>query len=708
MAATATAGNPGSTDTKKNQDVSCHNAAMRSHASKELNKQMLRAFMHDPKHKNFKGHKGERFSIKEDKDCNELVKELEIDDIPNFSVFQEEHVEEAHDIAMQLCRNPIDQVIDAFAYLKTCYPSSPYIEHLSRVTFMEHPKTRDCLLPPPEQTMPYAYFREGRMMWALTKKGEDPMVVMGTNKKHYRKMNILPTNAKFDKERQLAWWREDLGLLNHYYNWHLSYPYPPNPPRDRQGELFAYMHEQMLARYDFERLSRGMSRVQPYGPGYGWEKPLNEGFNPKIRFLSARPANMNISSNECYTFAKTTTDELEKFRDRIQFAIARGFLYDKNEVKVKMTMNNLGNTLLANAGSVNKTLYGSIHNHGHLIIANSTDPSGMYNMHPGPMHWDQTAPRDPAFYRWHKFIDNLFEEHRYTLDPHHVKELQFPGVELEHLNVKLEPQDYHKKRVEKPLDTKNHFYTYREMKEYKVYNTNNDQEAIKVKNASMDHIPYSFNLKVKNKNRGDVMVCFRVFLVPETDEPLDNWRTMFIELDKFVESFKGGETKEIDRSDKNSSVIASRRVRWDDIKEGNAKTSSPNNCGCGWPLNLLIPRGNEQGMRGTIFVLATDWMQDGENPQEHLYGSWSYCGQKGMNSKYPDIRPMGFPFDRLIVDKRSKPMKDLEKLVDSVPNSCKTNVKITFLGPWDEDDKKKDGQKKDDQKMKDEKPKMNM
>lgn len=679
---------------------SCH--AMLSPAAKEMNKQILRAFMHDPKHKSFnKGQRarGERFSCREDKDAHEMVKELDIDDVPDFSVFREDHVEEAYEIAMQMTRKPIEKVIDAFSYLRTCYPTSPYIEHLSRVTFMKHPKTRDCILPPPEQTMPYFYFREGRMMWGLTKKGEDAMVVMGTNRKNRKSMNIKPTNAKFDKERNLNWWREDLGLLSHYYNWHLSYPYPPNYPRDRQGELFAYMHEQMLARYDFERLSRDLPRVQPYGPGYGWSRPLEEGFNARMKFWSNRPANMIVSSDDNYTFARTNTDEVEKFRDRIQFAIARGFLYDKNEVKVKMTMNNLGNTLMANEGSVNKTLYGNLYNHGHLIIGNATDPTGMYNTHPGPMHGDQSAPRDPVFYRWHKFIDNLFEELRVTLEPHELKDLHFPGIEVEQLNVKLEPEDYHKKRVDKPLNPKNHFYTYKEKKKYNVYNTNNDQEAIKVKNARMDHIPYSYNMKVKNTNRGDAMICFRVFLVPETDEPLDDWRTMFIELDKFVEFFKAGETREIERRDTDSSVIASRRAKFEDIRDGSARASMQNNCGCGWPLNLLIPRGSKQGMRGSIYVLATDWMHDGENPQEPLPGSWSYCGSKGVNTKYPDQRPMGFPFDRPIHDKRRKPMRDLESLVDDVPNSCMTDINITFLGPWDKDDNKQKDKKGDNRQQ---------
>ena len=38
---------------------------------------------------------------------------------------------------------------------------------------------------------------------------------------------------------------------------------------DRQGELFFYMHEQMLARYDAELLSNDLARVEPFDPSAG-------------------------------------------------------------------------------------------------------------------------------------------------------------------------------------------------------------------------------------------------------------------------------------------------------------------------------------------------------------------------------------------------------------------------------------------------------
>ena len=41
--------------------------------------------------------------------------------------------------------------------------------------------------------------------------------------------------------------------------------------KDRQGELFYYMHHQMLARYDAERMAVGLSRVEPY---INWHLPI--------------------------------------------------------------------------------------------------------------------------------------------------------------------------------------------------------------------------------------------------------------------------------------------------------------------------------------------------------------------------------------------------------------------------------------------------
>lgn len=75
-------------------------------------------------------------------------------------------------------------------------------------------------------------------------------------------------------EVRLNWWREDPEANEHHDHWHVVYPTggvpaptPQDPGRtrlqDRQGELFFYMHQQMLARYDTERTAVGLELVEP-------------------------------------------------------------------------------------------------------------------------------------------------------------------------------------------------------------------------------------------------------------------------------------------------------------------------------------------------------------------------------------------------------------------------------------------------------------
>ena len=692
----------------------CHH----SQSSKELRGKILKAFLYDSKHKSFQDLTDGPFSIKnhlrDHENVDETVKELKIAAKPDFSVFIEEDMREIQRISDQLQRRPINNVINAFCYLRTACPNSTFVDHLARVTFQNHPASRHVPLPPPHEIMPFTFFKRSKVVAAQRSiPGVDNLVLELTDpEKMLQDGDILPTSAKFDKERRVAWWREDLGMLNHHYNWHIAYPYPPKQPRDRQGELFGYMHEQMLARYDFERIAVGLNRVQPYGPGFGWDKPLVEGFNSQLAMCSVRGANINLSSSNTYYIGKgvpntISLDDMKKYKDRISSAIAIGFLYKDAQNKVMLDlkdgMNHLGNTIQANQGSVNKTLYGNLHNNGHVILGRINDPSGMYQIPPGPMNYDQAAPRDPVFFRWHKFIDNLFEEHRSNLPSQNVRDLVFDGISIESFSVKLEPSDEDKEKLEKCKvfsETENHFYTHMENKWYKIYNSNatgegddSDYSSASVSQKSLNHIPFSYEIKVKNDNKNEQNIVFRIFLAPEIDEgePLDHWRRMFVELDKFVVSVKTG-TKTIKRHDIQSSVILNPQPTVEDIatKDGPLK----GDCMCGWPLNLLVPRGTAAGMKGNLYVMASDWNKDGQDPYSGMEGSASYCGKQGATSKYPDKRPMGFPFDRLAVNKDGgSPIGTLGEFVEAVPNSFSEKVTITFLDKWPVQEKREDGKK---------------
>jgi len=57
---------------------------------------------------------------------------------------------------------------------------------------------------------------------------------------------------------------------------------------------------------------------------------------------------------------------------------------------------------------------------------------------------------------------------------------------------------------------------------------------------------------------------------------------------------------------------------------------------------MLLPSGKESGMNFAVFVIATDWNED-QVDEPGTCGSMSFCGAV---DRYPDARPMGYPFDR--------------------------------------------------------------
>lgn len=104
--------------------------------------------------------------------------------------------------------------------------------------------------------------------------------------------------------------------------------------------------------------------------------------------------------------------------------------------------------------------------------------------------------------------------------------------------------------------------------------------------------------------------------------------------------------------------------------------SNRNFCGCGWPDHFLVPRGTAKpGTAFSLFVMATDWTEDRvatdrEASKKVCRDAASYCGV--LDDKYPDKKPMGYPFDR-------PPDKDIRTLSQFLtPNMATAEIRIQF------------------------------
>jgi len=61
---------------------------------------------------------------------------------------------------------------------------------------------------------------------------------------------------------------------------------------------------------------------------------------------------------------------------------------------------------------------------------------------------------------------------------------------------------------------------------------------------------------------------------------------------------------------------------------------------CGYPQHMLVPKGTKEGTMFKLFAIITE----GEDLFD--FPGLSICGVQ--TGKYPDRKPMGFPFDREI------------------------------------------------------------
>nr|P80476.1 RecName: Full=Hemocyanin AA6 chain [Androctonus australis]3IXV_A Chain A, Hemocyanin AA6 chain [Androctonus australis]3IXV_C Chain C, Hemocyanin AA6 chain [Androctonus australis]3IXV_D Chain D, Hemocyanin AA6 chain [Androctonus australis]3IXV_E Chain E, Hemocyanin AA6 chain [Androctonus australis]3IXV_F Chain F, Hemocyanin AA6 chain [Androctonus australis]3IXV_G Chain G, Hemocyanin AA6 chain [Androctonus australis]3IXV_H Chain H, Hemocyanin AA6 chain [Androctonus australis]3IXV_I Chain I len=480
------------------------------------------------------------------------------------------------------------------------------------------------------------------------------------------------TGNILDPEYKLSYFREDIGINAHHWHWHIVYPATWNPTvmgkeKDRKGELFFYMHQQMCARYDSERLSNGLQRMIPF---HNFDEPL-EGYAPHLTSLvsglqyASRPEGYSI-----HDLSDVDVQDMVRWRERILDAINMHYIVDKDNNKIPLDIEHgtdiLGDIIESSDESKNVEYYGSLHNWGHVMMANITDPDHRFQENPGVMSDTSTSLRDPIFYRWHRFIDNIFQEHKKSFHPYTKEELSFPGVEVVGVSINSKTANVITTLIKESLLELSH-----------GINFGTDQ-SVKVKYHHLDHEPFTYNIVVENNSGAEKHSTVRIFLAPKYDElnnklEPDEQRRLFIELDKFFYTLTPGKNT-IVRNHQDSSVTISKVRTFDQLGAGEGVSEdSTEYCSCGWPEHMLIPRGSHKGMEFELFVMLTDHDEDtvaGLSENAVCSDAVSYCGAR--DDRYPDKKAMGFPFDRKIEARTAAEFL--------TPNMGLTDIKIKFHG----------------------------
>jgi len=434
------------------------------------------------------------------------------------------------------------------------------------------------------------------------------------------------------------------------------------------------MHQQLLARYDTERIALDLPPVVPFDD-YGAMIP--EGYQVEqiiARRYRGRAADRRIADLRFNLGSGGTLDitDLEANRERFRQAARTGQFLMNGGAPVALTpdvqgANLLGSTLEANIGSAvlqgEEAEYGGLHNVGHGFFSALSRPPG------GVMGDPAAAVRDPVFYRWHRHIDDLFVEWQNGL-PDNVLDTGAPPVVIRKdadgqstdiglaLLRDLAPgvddgtrwggatfgaERFGGANWATPLadfvgnDGKLTRTLETSIGAYLLRFPNGDEFTI----FHLDHAEFAYFFRLENISNEEQRVTVRVFLAAA--ERADD-RRWWIEMDKFLQVLAPKEKAVVYRPARLSSVVRKPARRPTDPQAG---PQDPNDdyCNCGWPYHMLLPRGKEgdAGMPFRLFVMLTNAVDDLAGV-ERTCGLVSFCGSK--DKKYPDNQMMGYPFDR--------------------------------------------------------------
>uniref|UniRef100_T1J6H5 Tyrosinase copper-binding domain-containing protein n=1 Tax=Strigamia maritima TaxID=126957 RepID=T1J6H5_STRMM len=566
-----------------------------------------------------------------------------------FSTFNKQHMAEAMlviRLLQDLVTSDLRDSLLAMGFLRDRINEQMFV-YVTSVLTLHQPELRNIRLPPIEEVLPMKFVpgplitdarnTERRMPADAT----EPIV-----------LSLDFTGNDRDIEHRLAYWREDIALNTHHWHWHIVYPFTWTPDlggtKDRKGELFYYMHQQMIARYDCERMSHNLSRVVVY---HNFDDPIDEGYAPHLNndisgtVYASRPRNMVLQDTPSVPVHRLIT-----WYNRIVNSIHERTYRRSDGQVVPLDETNgisiIGDIVEPAATGPSPTYYGDFHNSGHDLISRIHDPDERFREEMGVMGDSATAMRDPVFYRWHKFIDQIFQEHKNTLDPYTPEQLQWNDVTVQSVSVQGSTSS-------RP----NNLQTFWQDRTFELQRGINFNRSIPVRlqTRHLQHEAFTYNIVIQNGSSSAVEGMIRLFMAPSNNEiqqpfTLEDQRHIFIELDKFTATLNPGNNTVTRQSSQSNVTVATQKSFSQLIQESQDGTTEEqiSSCSCGLPDHLLIPRGKPEGMEFQLFVMVTNAQQDRVVPSTTTtcQDAASYCGI--LNERYPDVRPMGFPFDRRI------------------------------------------------------------
>lgn len=260
------------------------------------------------------------------KDSLSFCTDLSLDD--TFSVYLPKHRKLAASLLFFLMEVRDPRVLmEYLVYLHD--RCNPYMfNYVMSVLILNRVDELQFIMPDYFHMFPELFINGGSYNKALTAMAVEPTEI--------RSIILIEdqfTSTRGDPELRLNYFREDIALnLFHVIYTRL---YPTDGPvayvnKRRRGEIFYYVYQQLIARYNVERLCNGMTRVKRL---QNFTEPIKETCFPKLNSKTTnsnwppRMSDCTIGDLDRYKEdILCDVSGLERWRDRIIDAIDNGFM----------------------------------------------------------------------------------------------------------------------------------------------------------------------------------------------------------------------------------------------------------------------------------------------------------------------------------------------------------------------------------------------
>ncbi|XP_035914531.1 hexamerin-1.1 [Anopheles stephensi] len=522
-----------------------------------------------------------------------------------------------------------------------------YVVHL---TVMHRSDLQGLVLPAIYEIYPYYFFNTDVIRSISYKKLYDPKFGFYGNGKY----NVVYANYtasypvdyynNFYTEEYLNYYTEDIGLNSYYYYFMMDYPFFLGGDKfglmkDRRGELYWYMHQQLLARYNLERMSNYMGTVKPLV----WRFPLKTGYFSLLSYFNgvpfkSRDYNYMITDEFYYKL-----DWINSWEMKIRKIIEDGFyiMEDGSRIDLRLpeSIDFFGNLLNSNVDGVDASYMGYIEVFSRLLL--SGNDYNAYKVWPSALMQFETSLRDPVFYQlYERFIDLYYYFKRF-LPSYTYDELNFNGVIIKDVTFdKLVTYfDYFDSDVSNvlPMPSTDKYFDF----------------AVFARQRRLNHKPFSYTMNVMSEYTGKAII--RMFLGPKFDRffDLQYYKKYFFELDQYMVDFTSGKNTFVRNSRDFYWSVKDRTMYTDLYKKimlgynGQEKfTLDMSEAHCGFPDRLILPKGWTSGMPMQFYFIITPYTTK-TSEQGYYYDKSFTCGV-GSGMRFYDGFAFGYPFDRVI------------------------------------------------------------